>query len=122
MKNIIVTDLVAILVFYGVFILAYASNIVFSIYQNMELLNQQFDKKKFMQGILKCLVFVLGSLLLVLAIDFATYVFNKYGIIGEGIDTIVTVVMLLVTIGTATIKYIQEAYETFKTILEGAKD
>ena len=115
MKNIIVTDMIAMLVFYGVFILAYASNI-------MELLNQQFDKKKFFQGILKCLVFVLGSLLLVLAIDFATYVFNKYGIIGEGIDTIVTIVMLLATIGTATIKYIQEAYETFKMILEGAKN
>ena len=122
MKSIIVTDLIAMLVFYGVFILAYASNVVFSIYQNMELLNQQFDKKKFFQGILKCLVFVLGSLLLVLAIDFATYVFNRYGIIGEGIDTVVTVVMLLATIGTAAIKYIKEAYDTFSAILNGVKE
>ena len=122
MENIIVSDMIAILVFYGVFVLAYASNIVFSIYQNMELLNQEFDKKKFIQGIKKCLVFVLGSLLLVLSIDFATYVFNEYGIIGEDIDTIVTIVMLLVTIGTATIKYIQEAYETFSAILHGTKE
>ena len=59
------------------------------------------------------------TLLLVLAIDFATYVFNEYGIIGEGIDSIVTVVMLLATIGVAAIKYINEAYETFKAILNG---
>lgn len=122
MKNIIITDITAMLVFYGVFIMAYASNTVFSIYKNIEVLNQEFDKKKFMQGFLKCLVFVLGSLLLVLSIDFATYVFNRYGFIEEGIDTIVTVVMLLATIGTATIKYIKEAYETFSAILNSGKE
>lgn len=119
MKNIIVTDMIAMMVFYGVFVLAYTSNIVFSIYQNINVLHQQFDIKRLIQGIVKCLIFILGSLLLVLAIDFATYVFNAYGIIGEGIDSIVTVVMLLATIGVATIKYINEAYETFKAILTG---
>lgn len=115
------SDLIAILICYGVFILAYASNVVFSLYQNMKIFNEPFDKKKLIQGILKCFIFVLGTLLLVLAIDFAVYVFNKYGIISDQIGDMVTIVMMLGTIGTAAAKYIKEAYQTFVSVLTTEK-
>lgn len=117
MKAMIFTDIVTILTFYGVFALAYLSNVVFSLYRNINYFNEPFDKKKLLQGILKCLVFVIGSILLVLAIDFATYVFNKYGIISEVASELVTIGSMILTIGSAIVIYIKEAITKFIDIL-----
>lgn len=117
MHEIILTDVMLILTFYGVFALAYFSNVVLSLFKNTQLLCQPFDKKKFFQGVLKCLVFTFGSILLVLAIDFATYVFNKYGIISETVGELVTVGSMLITIGAAIVVYIKEAMMKFIDIL-----
>lgn len=117
MQTIIITDLTAFLLFLGVFALSYLSNVVFSIYQNMAVFKEQFDKEKFYRGIMKCLVFVIGSALLILAIDFAVFVFNKYGIVSEQVGDLVTVASMLVTIGIAAVKYLKEAFETYVAIL-----
>lgn len=117
MKEIILFDITAFLLFLTVFVLAYACNIVFSIYQNTNILNEKFDKLKFYRGILKCFVFVIGSTLLILDIDFAVFVFNKYGIISDQVGELVTVGSMLVTLGVASVKYIKEAFETYVSIL-----
>ena len=116
MEN-IYSDLIAVLNFYGVFLLAYSSNMVFSIFQNVKICHAAFDRRKLFHGILKCLMFVMGTFMLTMAIDLAAYVFCRYGMIAQQIDDMVTVVMVLGTIGTVTLKYMKEAYETFVAIL-----
>ena len=117
MQTVFITDLTAFLMFLGVFLLAYASNVVFSIFQNTTVFKEHFDREKFFRGILKCVVFVIGSTLLILAIDFTVYVFDKYGLINEQIGDLVTIGSMLVTLGTASIKYIKEAFDTYVSIL-----
>lgn len=117
MQTVFITDLTAFCMFLGVFLLAYASNVVFSIYQNTTVFKEPFDREKFFRGILKCVVFVIGSTLLILAIDFAVYVFDKYGLVNEQIGDLVTVASMLVTLGSATVKYLKEAFETYVAIL-----
>lgn len=116
MEN-IQADVMAVFVFYGVYLLSYLSNIVFSIYQNTKVFHDNFEWNKFIAGLCKCLTFMFGTFLLVLAIDYTTYVFNQYGIIGDGIDELITISAVLSTIGVATVHYIKEAYNKFVSIL-----
>lgn len=117
----IVSDVYTLLIFLGVMALAYISNVVLSMYKNISVLQDTFDKKKFYQGILKCLVLIVGSVLLVLAIDFAVFIFNKYGIISDQVGDLVTITSMLVTLGVAIVKYIKEAYTKYVDIINISK-
>lgn len=117
----ITTDFLSVIYAYGIFLLVYVANILFSLYLNIEVLNQSFDRYKFGQSVKKGIVFVLATLMLVAAIDTTSYYLSAYiPELTEELQGVVTVVAVITTIGRACIKYLTEAYATFKNILEMA--
>ena len=105
-----------------IFLAAYLANVAFSLWYNIKIQQQSFDKSKLIASALKVLTFVVGLTLLCVAITtlplFATQVgwtipeeytdiFADLGIIGA---------VLLVSC-----KYIKEAFEKFTAILNSAK-
>lgn len=113
-------DILSVLLAYGVFLLVYIANILFSLYLNIEVLNENFDKYRLGQSVKKATVLVLATLMLVAAIDATMLYFSAYlPKLGEELKTIVTVIAIVATIGKAAIKYLIEAYSTFQKILGG---
>lgn len=100
------------------FILAYASNMCFSIYYNIKMLNQEFDKQRIIDSGFKILTFGLGTILLVVAITslplFATQV--GYVIPSEYEELLSNLTILAVFI-IATCKYGLEALTKLRLIL-----
>ena len=113
-------DLGMILVCYAVLLLAFASNVVLSLYYNISMSKEKFDKKRLLLGIKKAVVLVVGTLLLVIAIDAATLLLADYvPDIGSQTHDIIKVVMIATTIGVAAWRSIKDAYNTFINILNG---
>ena len=72
------SDVLNVLYAYGVFVLVYIANILFSLYLNIEVFNEAFDKYKIGRAIKKALVLVVATLMLVIAIDTVLLYFNSY--------------------------------------------
>lgn len=112
-------DVLNVLYAYGVFVLVYIANILFSLYLNIEVLNASFNKYKIGQSIKKAFVLVVATLMLVIAIDAVLLYFNSYvPELSEELKATITVATIIVTIGRAALKYLIEAYSTFRMILE----
>lgn len=113
-------DVLNVLYAYGVFVLVYLANILFSLYVNIEMLNQAFDKYKLGQAIKKAVVLVVATLMLVVAIDTIMIYFSNYiPELSEELKNAVTVAAIVATIGRSALKYLVEAYGTFQRILDG---
>lgn len=116
-------DVLNVLYAYGVFVLVYIANILFSLYLNIEVFHEAFDKYKIGRAIKKALVLVVATLMLVIAIDTVLLYFNSYvPELTEELQATVTVATIIVTIGRAALKYLIEAYSTFRKILEVKPD
>lgn len=114
-------DVLNVLYAYGVFVLVYVANILFSLYLNIEVLDESFNKYRIGQSIKKALVLVIATLMLVIAIDTVLLYFNSYvPELSEELQATVTVATIIVTIGRAALKYLIEAYSTFREILESS--
>lgn len=111
-------DMLNVLYAYGVYLLVFVANVLFSLYLNIEVLHGVFDKSKIGLSIKKALVLVLGTLMLVLAVDAIIAYFSAYvPELADEVRKTVTVVAIVATIGRAAIKYLVEAYQTFQAIL-----
>lgn len=116
--EIFTTDMLSVLYAYGVYLLVYVANILCSLYLNIEVLKAGFDKYKFGQSIKKAIVLVLGTLMLVIAVDAVMAYFAAYiPELAEDVKNAVTIVAIVSTIGRAALKYLIEAYQTFQSIL-----
>lgn len=113
-------DLLNVSYAYIVFLLAYAANILFSIYYNVKINGEDFNKYTLLTSIKKAAVFVVATFALVVAVDAAILYFATYvPELSDMIKDTVTVLMVASTIGRAAIKYIVEAYNTFTNVLNG---
>ncbi|QNM12392.1 MULTISPECIES: hypothetical protein [Erysipelotrichaceae] len=111
-------DMLNVLYAYGVYLLVFVANVLFSLYLNIEVLHGVFDKSRIGLSIKKALVLVLGTLMLVLAVDAIMAYFSAYvPELADEVRKTVTVVAIVATIGRAAIKYLVEAYQTFQAIL-----
>lgn len=116
--EIFTADMLSVVYAYGVYLLVYIANILFSLYLNIEVLNAGFDKYKFGQSIKKAIVLVLGTLMLVVAVDAVMAYFAGYiPELAEDVKNAVTIIAIVSTIGRAALKYLVEAYQTFQSIL-----
>lgn len=101
------------------FIMAYVSNMALSLYYNIKILNEPFDKNKLINSGLKVVAFGIGAALLCICITtiptFADHVGftipNEYG------DVFQDLAILSVFI-TSAIRYIIESYGKFSKILK----
>lgn len=104
-----------------IFVCAYLSNLIFSLYYNVKQLGQVFDNKKILNSILKIISIVVGSVLLVTAITvlpkFADYI--GWEIPEEYVDVFSNLVIIGVCLYMSC-KYIFEAFNKFKSIISGS--
>ena len=103
-------DMLNVLYAYGVYLLVFVANVLFSLYLNIEVLHGVFDKSRIGLSIKKALVLVLGTLMLVLAVDAIMAYFSAYvPELADEVRKTVTVVAIVATIGRAAIKYLVES-------------
>lgn len=107
-------DMMSVMFIYLIFALGYIANVVFSLYYNTKVLDMHFIKKKFFNGLYKAIVIIVGSLLLVTAIDLFMVASSLHSVPNADL---VTIAAVIATVGLAAIKYIKEAFETLVTIL-----
>lgn len=118
--DILKTDILLVLLFYSGFLLAYTANILFSLYQNIKVEGEDFNKYRLFDACKKAFLFVIATLMLVIAVDVTMlYLVDIMPNSGEQIKNTITVIMIIATIGRATLKYLAEAYQTFQNVLDG---
>ena len=90
-----------------------------SLYYHIEINKEAFDKRKIFYSGKKALILMLGTILMVIAIDSAGTLLAPYlpEVLKEMQDT-VTVAMIISTIGIAVCRYIKDAYSSFLDILK----
>lgn len=100
------------------FIVAYFSNMLLSLWYNIKILGQEFDYHRLINSALKILCFGLGTALLTIGItlvpEFANYV--GFVIPEEYFEVFQNLAILSIFI-ISTCKYLVEAYGKFKAIL-----
>ena len=101
------------------FIVAYVSNMMLSLYYNIKILNEPFDKNKLITSGIKIVAFGIGTGLLCVCItaipEFANYV--GFAIPEEYGDVFQDLAILAVFI-TSSLRYVIEAYGKFSKILK----
>lgn len=100
------------------FLIAYGSNMGFSIYLNTKILGESFDKSKIVNSFLKILAFSIGATLLCIAITgipiFANYVgFTIPDEYSEAFENLAVLGIFLI----AACRYVLEGYSKMKQIL-----
>lgn len=122
MLNAVIENLINIGWAMLIFLSAYLANVAFSLWYNIKIQQQSFDKSKLIASALKVLTFVVGLTLLCVAITtlplFATQV--GWTIPDEYTDIFADLVIIGAVL-LASCKYIKEAFEKFTAILNSAK-
>lgn len=106
-----------------IFLCAYLSNMAFSLYYNIKILLEPFDKQKVINSGLKVAAFVIGLTLLCLAITTLPLFANMVGwaIPAEYAD-IFSDIVIIGAVLMVSCKYITEAFTKFKAILDFKKE
>ena len=102
-----------------IFLAAYLSNVAFSLYYNIKILLQPFDRNKAINSGLKIAAFVVGLTLLCVAITTLPLFANQVGwAIPEEYADIFTDLVILGAVLMVSCKYILESFTKFKAILD----
>lgn len=117
MLDFIKSNFIQILLMYAVFGLAYGSNIVFGLYNNLALAKEQFNPKKLLNSVIKAIVLILGTLMLISAITAISQLAIMYDLVSSDIGDFVTALSVTATILVASVNYVKEAYVTFQSIM-----
>ena len=106
-----------------IFLAAYLSNVSFSLYYNIKILLEPFDKAKLIDSGLKVLAFVCGLTLLCTAITTLPLFADLVGweIPAEYVDVFSDIVIISAVL-MVSCKYIVEAFTKFKSILDFQKE
>ena len=101
-----------------VFILSYCSNMCFSLWYNIKILNESFSWQKLKTSLLKVFAVMIGIVLLCSAITILPYVLEQIGFgISDTAENVLDIITVTGAIIMTSTKYIKEAYETFSAIL-----
>lgn len=111
------SNFIQILLMYTVFGLAYGSNIIFGLYNNLALAKEQFNPKKLLNSVIKAIVLILGTLMLISAITAISQLAIMYDLVSSDIGDFVTALSVITTILVASVNYVKEAYVTFQSIM-----
>lgn len=106
-----------------IFLCAYLSNVAFSMYYNIKILLEPFDKQKVINSGLKITAFVIGLTLLCLSITTLPLFADMVGwaIPAEYAD-IFSDIVIIGAVLMVSCKYILEAFTKFKAILDFKKE
>lgn len=102
-----------------IFLAAYLSNVSFSLYYNIKILLQPFNKEKAINSALKVAAFVFGLTLLCIAITTLPLFADQIGwTIPEEYSDLFADLVILGAVLLVSCKYILEAFTKFKGILD----
>lgn len=106
-----------------IFLCAYVSNMLFSMYYNIKILSEQFEPKRLLNSAIKIGCIVLGLATLVVAITCLPEFANSVGwqIPEEYVDVFNSLAILGVCL-VVSCKYIFEAVQKFSKILNDTKN
>lgn len=103
----------------GIFLCSYLSNVSFSMYYNIKIIGQSFNKNKLINSIMKVGTFIIGVAMLTLAITTIFPWATKNGLpIPTEYNEIISNVAILGICLTSSLKYIIESIGKMKKILE----
>lgn len=101
------------------FLIAYGSNMGFSIYLNTKILGESFDKSKIINSLLKILAFSVGATLLCVAITGIPIFANYVGfVIPDEYSEVFENLAILGVFLVAACRYVLESYNKMKLILK----
>lgn len=121
--DVLLTNLTHVGMGCALFIVAYVSNILLSLWYNIKICNQEFDYKKLLNSVLKILAFGTGTSLLVIGITLVPMFSNYVGfIIPEEYSEVFQNLAIISVFLISTCKYLIEAYTKFKKILKGTEE
>lgn len=119
MKELILSNLVNIGGAVALFMLAYVSNMCFSLYYNIKIAKFSFDKTKLLNSFLKLLALGAGLSMLAISVILIPVYVNYIGIsIDADFANTFSAVGIISVFLTTTIKYVKESYQTLKDILD----
>ena len=102
-----------------IFLAAYLSNVAFSLYYNIKILLQPFDREKAINSALKVAAFVVGLTLLCVSITTLPLYANQVGwAIPEEYADMFADLVIIGAVLIVSCKYIVKAFTKFKAILE----
>lgn len=102
-----------------IFLCAYLSNVAFSLYYNIKVLLQPFDRTKMINSGLKITAFVVGLTLLCVAITTLPLYADQLGwAIPQEYTDIFADLVIVGAVLMVSCKYIAEAFTKFKAILQ----
>jgi hypothetical protein len=101
-----------------IFLAAYLANVAFSLWYNIKILHESFDKDKLIASGLKILTFVVGLTLLCTAITTLPLFANQVGwAIPEEYSDLFADLIIIGAVLLVACKYIKEAFTKFVAIL-----
>ena len=117
--NDILTNLTYVGIGAALFLAAYLSNMAFSLYYNIKILSEKFDKDKIIDSCLKVSAIIVGLVLLCISITSLPTFVDYVGLtIPQEYADIFSNLAILGLFVTSACKYVFEAYSKFKKILE----
>lgn len=118
MLNLILSNLCNVGIAVALLIVAWLANFALSLYYNITLLKENWDRKKFLVGAGKLLSVCIGIALLTVAITALPEFFTRMGIeFPAGATDTVNIIVLITMFAVTAYKYITDAIETLKNIL-----
>ena len=118
LQNLINTG-IGMLLFVG----AYASNMAFSLWYNIKMLNQEFEKEKLINSGIKIAVFGVGTTLLVMVVTTLPLFADKVGFaIPAEYEEIFSNLVIVAVFLTSACRYAFEAYNKLKLVLFSDKN
>lgn len=117
--NDILTNLTYVGIGAALFLAAYLSNMAFSLYYNIKILSEKFEKDKIIDSGLKVSAIIVGLVLLCISITSLPTFVDYIGLtIPQEYADIFSNLAILGLFVTSACKYVFEAYSKFKKILE----
>lgn len=117
--NDILTNLTYVGIGAALFLAAYLSNMAFSLYYNIKILSEKFEKDKIIDSGLKVSAIIVGLVLLCISITSLPTFVDYVGLtIPQEYADIFSNLAILGLFVTSACKYVFEAYSKFKKILE----
>ena len=116
--NLILHNLTIVGLCLSTLVIFYISNILFSLWYNLQELNHNFDKSKLILSGIKILMFIFALGLLSIGITITPVIFQYAGLeISKEVQELATQSAITVVIMSVAIKYLVEAINKLKKIL-----
>lgn len=117
--NVVLSNLTDVGIGLLLFIMAYVSNMALSLYYNIKILKQPFDKNKLIDSGLKVVAFGVGTALLCVCITTIPAFANHVGfVIPEEYSAVFQDLAILAVFITSSLRYVIESYNKFTKILK----